>query len=209
MNVIEISGYIAAILMFATFYVKMMVPLRIIGICTNLAFLTYGILGGLNPVILLHATLLPVNIFRLYQMLRLSRDVQDAASGELNIDWLKPYASQQQTKAGDIIFRKDDAAGAMFLILSGRFRLVESGIAIAPMQMVGELAFLSDGRQRTQTLECVEAGTLLKVGYRQIEQLYFQNPKFGFYLLRLITRRLFDNVERLEGELAERRQAPA
>jgi CRP-like cAMP-binding protein len=185
------------------------VPLRVIGICGNIAFFTYGVLGGLYPVIILHAVLLPVNVYRLHQMLRLTRDVREAASGELNIDWLKPYASQQQTRVGDIIFRKDDAAAAMFLVASGRFRLVESGIAIAPMQMVGELAFLSDRRQRTQTLECVEAGTLLKIGYRQIEQLYFQNPKFGFYLLKLIARRLFDNVERLEHDLAKYRHTPA
>lgn len=207
MNAIEISGYVAAILMFATFYVKMMVPLRIIGICANVAFLTYGILGDLNPVIVLHAILLPVNAYRLHQMLQLTRDVREAASGEIDIDWLKPYAAQQEAQAGDVLFRKGDAAREMFVVVSGRFRLAESGIAIAPMQMVGELAFLAQKRVRTQTLECVEAGTLLKVGYQQVEQLYFQNPKFGFYLLKLITRRLFDNVEQLEHELGRRRQA--
>jgi CRP/FNR family cyclic AMP-dependent transcriptional regulator len=42
------------------------------------------------------------------------------------------------------------------------------------------------------------------MSYDSIEQLYFQNPHFGFYFLKLTTRRLFENVSRLEGKLAER-----
>jgi CRP/FNR family cyclic AMP-dependent transcriptional regulator len=60
--------------------------------------------------------------------------------------------------------------------------------------------------KRTQTLECLEAGTLMQIAYAQVEQLFFQNPQFGFYLLRLITRRLFQNIVRLETELAKCRQ---
>ena len=48
---------------------------------------------------------------------------------------------------------------------------------------------------------------MLRVGYSQVEQLFFQNPRFGYYFLQLITKRLFQNIERLEGELARCRQA--
>jgi len=37
-----------------------------------------------------------------------------------------------------------------------------------------------------------------------VKQLYFQNPKFGFYFLQLTSRRLFENVARLEKRLAEK-----
>jgi len=43
--------------------------------------------------------------------------------------------------------------------------------------------------------------------YEQVEQLYYQNPTFGFYFLRLSTARLFDTVRRLEAELEQRRAA--
>lgn len=36
-----------------------------------------------------------------------------------------------------------------------------------------------------------------------MQQLYFQNPTFGFYLLGLITTRLIGNLEQLEGRLRE------
>jgi hypothetical protein len=46
MSATEISGNVAAGLVFLTFYMKTMVPLRIIGICSNCAFITYGGLGA-------------------------------------------------------------------------------------------------------------------------------------------------------------------
>lgn len=209
MTVAETSGYIAAALVFATFYMKTMVPLRIVAICSNLAFITYGVLDDLHPVLILHAVLLPLNVVRLYQMLQITRDVREAAKGDLNADWLKPFASTLQLAAGQIVFRKGDVADDMFVVVSGRYRLVESGITIAPPDLVGELAFLAPERRRTQSLECVETGTLLRVGFNQVEQLYFQNPSFGFFLLKLIARRLFENIDRLESELARRQNAKA
>lgn len=38
----------------------------------------------------------------------------------------------------------------------------------------------------------------------KLEQLYFQNQKFGFYFLNLVTSRMSKNLERLELTLAER-----
>ncbi len=35
----EIAGYLAAMLVFLTFYMKTMIPLRIIGICSNCMFI--------------------------------------------------------------------------------------------------------------------------------------------------------------------------
>jgi CRP/FNR family transcriptional regulator, cyclic AMP receptor protein len=53
-----------------------------------------------------------------------------------------------------------------------------------------------------QTLECSENGKLLQITYDQARQPYWLNPQFGFYLLQLSTRRLFQNIARLESELA-------
>jgi hypothetical protein len=37
-----------------------------------------------------------------------------------------------------------------------------------------------------------------------VKQLYFQNPKFGFYFLDLIAQRLFRDIQRLEAKIAAR-----
>ena len=70
MSVAEVSGYVAAVLVFMTFYMKTMVPLRIVGICSNCAFIMYGYLDGLYPVLILHLILLPLNSLRLREMLK-------------------------------------------------------------------------------------------------------------------------------------------
>jgi hypothetical protein len=43
------------------------IPLRVVSVCSNIAFLIYGLELGLIPVWLLHAVLLPINCWRLWQ----------------------------------------------------------------------------------------------------------------------------------------------
>ena len=207
MGVVEAVGYLAAVLVFLTFYMKTMVPLRVTGICSNCAFIVYGYLGGLYPVLILHCILLPLNSVRLREMLRLTRQVREATRADLSMEWLKPFTTTRRAQAGEVLFRKGDVADDMFVVVSGRFRLAESGIDIVPPHVVGELALLAPERTRTQTLQCLEAGNMLQIGYGQVEQLFFQNPEFGFYFVKLIAGRLFENVARLEGELARCRGA--
>lgn len=206
-HVAEAAGYIASILVFLTFYMKTMVPLRIIGICSNFAFITYGYLDGLYPVLILHLILLPLNVLRLREMRRLTAVVREAAQGDFKMDWLKPFMSSRRMQAGDVLFRKGDAASAMYFVASGRCRLAEVGIDVLPGEMVGELAMLAPDQSRTQTLECVENGEVLQISYEQFQQLYYQNPQFGFYFLQLSARRLFRDIGRLEGELTRRKLA--
>jgi len=67
---IDLLGYAAASLVLATFSVRSMTALRSIAIASNLLFIAYAALAGLSPVLLLHALLLPLNLFRLCQALR-------------------------------------------------------------------------------------------------------------------------------------------
>ncbi len=202
MRIGEIAGYLAAVLVFLTFYMKTMIPLRIIGICSNCMFILYGSLDGLYPVLVLHLILLPLNGLRLREMLRLTKQVRRAAQGDLNMDWLRPFTSTHRARSGDVLFRKGDTADAMFFVVSGRYRLTEFGIDIPSGEIVGELGLFALNKSRTQTLECIGDGELMKISYEQVKQLYYQNPQFGFYFIQLTTRRLFENIARLERELA-------
>jgi len=60
-------GYLASGLVFAAFCMKDIIPLRTVAVGSNLAFLIYGLALGLVPVWLLHALLLPINCWRLWQ----------------------------------------------------------------------------------------------------------------------------------------------
>jgi len=39
----------------------------------------------------------------------------------------------------------------------------------------------------------------LSITYDRLLEIYFQNPQFGYYFLVLTTRRLLENIARLEG----------
>jgi CRP/FNR family transcriptional regulator, cyclic AMP receptor protein len=200
----DLLGYIAAFLVFLTFSMKTMVPLRIVGICSNVFFIAYGYLAPAYPLFVLHIALLPLNIFRLRQMLSLVRQIGDATKGDLNMDWLKPFTTKRTVTAGDFLFHKTDKADAMYFVISGEFQIPDLGVSIGPGEVIGELGLLDPDRSRTQTVQCVADAEILRVSYDQVKQLYFQNPKFGFFFLQLTSRRLFENVARLEQRLAEK-----
>jgi hypothetical protein len=206
MDYVALVGFLAAALVIATLSMRTMVRLRIIGICSNVAFVTYGVLFGSYPTIVLHSILFPLNIYRLREMLNLIKQVKVASQGDLSMDWLKPFMHKRAITAGEVLFRKGDESDRMFFVVSGRLHLQEIDIDVSPGALVGELGMLAPAGARTQTLVCAQSGSALEITYDKIEELYYQNPQFGFYFLRLSTGRLFENIARLECTLAERDQ---
>jgi hypothetical protein len=65
LHLIDAIGFVAASLVVATFSLRSMSALRYTAIASNVAFMVYGYLGGLLPILLLHALLLPMNVLRL------------------------------------------------------------------------------------------------------------------------------------------------
>ena len=62
-------GFIASALVLAAFGMKDMVHLRVVAICSNIAFIAYALLLHLPPILVLHVMLLPLNGWRLAQAL--------------------------------------------------------------------------------------------------------------------------------------------
>jgi Cyclic nucleotide-binding domain len=197
----------ASVFVVATTTMRTMIPLRVFGILTNLVLIATAIPTRNYPVILVQLVVLGLNSYRLHQMLQLVRDVKRSVSSNLSMEWLKPFMTERKCAAGEVLFYKDEKADSMFYIVSGRYRLVESGIELPIGAIVGEFGMLSPSNVRTQTLECIEGGTILSVTYDQVEQLYVQNPAFGFYFLKLVSARLFENIDRLEQRLAQQTAA--
>lgn len=193
----------ASVFVVATTTMRTMIPLRVFAILTNIILIATAIPIHNYLVILLQALVLVLNSYRLHQMLQLVRDVKRSVNSDLSMDWLKPFMAERKCRAGEILFYKDEKADDMLYIVSGRFRLVESGIELPVGAIVGELGMLSPQKSRTQTLECLEEGLILSVSYNKVEELYVQNPAFGFYFLRLASARLFQNIGTLEQRLAQ------
>ena len=198
-TIANMLALIGAIFFVATLLMRTMVPLRVTGIISDVFFIGYGVLSGTVTTLMLYILLLPINIFRLGQMLKLVKRARIAAQGDLSMDWLKPFMTRRQYRKGDVLFRKGDRANEMFFTVTGKFLVTELGIELPPGRLVGELGFLSPDNRRTQSLECTEDGQVLAITYDRLLEIYFQNPEFGYYFLRLSTERLLQNITRLEG----------
>lgn len=198
-TIANVLALIGAIFFVATLLMRTMVPLRVTGIISDVFFIGYGVLSGTVTTLMLYILLLPINIFRLGQMLKLVKRARIAAQGDLSMDWLKPFMTRRKYGKGDVLFRKGDRANEMFFTVTGKFLVTELGIELPPGRLVGELGFLSPDNRRTQSLECTEDGQVLAITYDRLLEIYFQNPEFGYYFLRLSTERLLQNITRLEG----------
>ena len=198
-TVANIFALLGAIFFVTTLLMRTMVPLRVAGIISDIFFITYGVLSATVTTLTLYVLLLPINIFRLAQMLRLVKKARIAAQGDLSMDWLRPFMTRRKYNKGDVLFRKGDRANEMFFTVTGTFLVTELGIELPPGRLVGELAFLSPDNRRTQSIECTEDGQVLAITYDRLLEIYFQNPEFGYYFLRLSTERLLQNIARLEG----------
>src|ERR1700736_1220029 len=199
----------ASVFVVATTTMRTMIPLRVFAILTNIVLIATAIPSHNYLVILVQSVVLVLNSYRLHQMLQLVRDVKKSVNSDLSLEWLKPFMTERKCSPGEVLFYKDEKAEDMFYIVSGRFKLVESGIELPVGAIVGEFGMLSPSNLRTQTLECVDAGVILSVSYSKVEELYVQNPAFGFYFLRLASARLFQNIATLEQRLAQQHAAAA
>ena len=197
------AGIAGVALTVTSSFVRTMVPLRWLAVCSSFGFLTYGVLHGSLVNLVLHAVLLPINLIRLREMRRLTRDVRAAAaSTDTSGVWLKPYMKAKRRKAGHVLFRKGDVADRLYLLASGRVEFVEIGQSVGPGRMFGEIAFFAPHGRRTLTARCAEESVILNLDQDTLRQIYFQNPSFGFELIGLVAGRLSADVARLEAQLA-------
>ena len=81
---IDALGYLAAGAVLATFSVRCIKTLRVLAILSNLLFIAYAASANLPPVLILHALLLPLNLWRLREMLVGTGQVADKPLGKLN-----------------------------------------------------------------------------------------------------------------------------
>jgi CRP/FNR family transcriptional regulator, cyclic AMP receptor protein len=198
-------GYCASLLVFCAFYMKTMIPLRCVAIASNVAFITYGLAGRLYPVLVLHVVLLPLNCLRLLQMRTLIRRVREASRGDMSMEWLIPLMTRRQVESGQVLFRKGDPADAMYLILKGSVRLLELDITLGPGALVGEIGVFAPDNRRTGTAICESDAELGAINDQKILQLYYQNPAFGFYMFRLVLRRMLENERRQRAQTSPAR----
>jgi diguanylate cyclase (GGDEF)-like protein len=204
MYVPVILGFIAAALVLATFLMRAPVRLRQLAIASNALFVVYGVWTKEWPIAVLFAILLPLNIWRLRELKLLTGKVQSALSNDLSVDWLRPFMTPQKYVAGEFIFRKGDPQTDVLYIVSGTVRLPEIEVTVSAGELLGEMAIFSPTMERSLSAVCVTDVESLHMPTDSVLKLYYQNPEFGLYLVRLITRRLLQDTHLLGSMINER-----
>ena len=197
-------GFAGVLLVIASYWMQSILRLRGFAILSNIFGLIYGLFAPSPVSAVQHIVSLPLNMLRLREMRRLIGRLDRASSGDLSMEWLRPFMRRRKCEEGEVVFRKGDEADCVYVVASGSFRLIETGIELGAGQMVGEMGLVSEDHARTQGLQCALAGELLVATYIEIKELFFQNPEFGFFFLKLVSRRFLQNIARLEAELAKR-----
>jgi len=200
-----VSVIIAGGLVLVSSFVKTMIPLRWLAIGSNFGFVAYGALHPSVPMLLLHATLVPINLYRLAEMVRLTRRVRAVSGSRVEIGvWLRPYMRSAKLPDGTVLFKKGDRGDRLYLLAEGRIELVEIGQSVMPGAIFGEIAMFTPDRRRRLTARCAGNCIVLSIDESTVKQLYYQNPAFGFMLIGNLAGSLAADVQRLTDQLNSR-----
>jgi len=191
-------GYVASALVLCTFCTKTMMPLRIIALGSNVAFISYGAMLQLYPVLILHAVLLPLNVWRLSEIFRLVKQVRATNDDDQVFSALKPFAKRMTAQRGDVVMRKGDPSDALYLVIDGYLWVEDAEVELGPGSIVGEMGVLSRTHLRTATVDARSDCVLGRVSTEDFQRVYFTNPSLGLSLVRLV-------IDRLTRELETRR----
>lgn len=197
MTWVDMLGYAASAAVLATFCMSTMIPLRILGLASNVLFMAYGYVDHLYPVFILHAFLFPVNALRLVQFHRLVRDIRDAHREDLSIQSLLPFMKRRKCAADEILVRKGDKADRLYYLLDGELEIVDFKKILNPGAIIGEIGVFAPNQTRTATVRCLTDCNVFELTERKAKELYFQDRAFGFAVLQVIIARLVENNERM------------
>jgi len=203
-DLITAIGLLGGAFYLASHYMRGMVPLRVLSLCSNVLLIIFALFHLkfhwaqliVLPEFLLNVILLPLNAKRLVEILRLTREIEKVTEKSPVSEWLLPHMHLHKHKAGHVLFREGDKADEIFYVARGTLRLEGVGATIGPDNLVGEIALFSPDKKRTLTIVCETDCDLYMMTDEQIYQLYYQNPKLGFYFMKLIVERLLRDVQR-------------
>jgi len=191
---IEAMGWIAAVMTVATYAMKTMMTLRILAIASSLFFIAYATILQLWPLLAMELILLPINSYRLWQIVSLRSRLRWAAEEDVaDFSVMRTYGKERDIPAGSVIFRRGDPVDRLYFIESGKVMIEEVGIEVTAGDIFGEIAFFTDAGTRTATARCVEGATLYEMDRKRFMRLQFEDPTFGMSVMRTVTRRLLQD----------------
>jgi CRP/FNR family transcriptional regulator, cyclic AMP receptor protein len=196
-------GILGGVFYLASHSMRRMVPLRVLALLSNVLFLIYAVYYAhfniqklvMLPEFLLNLVLLPMNVRRLLEIFRLTRQIEHASVESPVSEWLLPHMHLHKHKEGHTLFRKGELADSIYYIAHGRLRLEEIASQVEAGDLLGEIGLFAPDKKRALTAVCETDCELYRISDEEVYQLYYQNPKLGFYFMRLILERLLKDTQ--------------
>ena len=191
-----VCGFIGAGLTLASYTMKSMMPLRLVALAASCFFVAYGWLEAALPSLVLYSIMIPINAKKAWEIRKLVRAIEQAKADTPIAEWLLPHMTRRQAMAGQTLWKKGDVATEMIYLESGTLRMVEHQEDLTPGSLIGEIGLFSPDNRRTLTVDCATDCTLYSLTTEAMAQLYYQNPKLGFHIMRLIVARLTRDADK-------------
>jgi hypothetical protein len=196
MDLLEVFGWLGAFLTLGAYSMRSMLPLRCAALGANVAFIIYGASVHVYPVLILHLTLLPLNLYRLWEIIVGIRRMRQARGADRAIDALKPFLKPTRFSDGDVVFRRGDKPDHVYFLEHGSVELPELGKTLRAGTVFGEMAYFTNDHERTTTAICRGDCSIMAVDEKSFMSLYRQHPEFGHFLIRLMAQRIIDGSQR-------------
>jgi CRP/FNR family cyclic AMP-dependent transcriptional regulator len=114
-----------------------------------------------------------------------------------DIDAIASMATTRKLKARQALFRKGDAGAQVFVVATGRLKVVSTSelgddlvfCLVEPGELVGEVGLLTE-RKRTATVVALAASELIVIDRRDFGALLRSRPEVAVELLSVVAQRL-------------------
>lgn len=196
MDILHYVGPAALLLAIVALFMRTMPALRLAASIAAALAIAAGALAGLSWLWIGAAMALAVNLWRDLEARATVRRL--AGEADPSPTALFAFVARETLAPGQVLFKRGDPGDEMYLIVDGEVEIVELGKTLGSGQVLGEVALLVPSHKRTATARAKGTVTLARMTRRDMELTALQNPAFGFELLKLVARRLSDDVERLE-----------
>lgn len=193
---VMLSGWAAAGFTLTAYSMKTMLPLRLAGLAANVLFVIFAWFEGIPPTLVLHVFLGLLNLYRLREILRTRKTARAAISTDAPLHWIADFVAPVSLAPGETLFSRGDPPDYLYYIRKGRIRLEEIGVTLGEGEIFGEIAFFTDARARTVSAVAYGETEILRLDQDDMMKLYYQEPAFALYLVRLVARRLLDGTSR-------------
>jgi CRP/FNR family cyclic AMP-dependent transcriptional regulator len=194
-DVVHVAGLLAAGLVFSSFYMKTMIPLRSAAVASNVAFLVYSVPLGLWPIAILHSALLPLNLVRLFQLRQLVRRLRNVKAGEFDIAALMQLMTKEMFPAGHVMFERGDKADKAYYLASGRIQVPAYGVVLDSGAFFGEIGMFMPDHVRPSTVVCLTDVEVYAIDAKNVVSAFTQEPGFAVHLIGLACSRMNENVD--------------